>query len=179
MLMGCNKLERLDIWHGGLADVGLEIYREVWCQFEVFVSYSYRKFYCRTCEVIRRVPEIKKARTDNTVDPFSEQVVISCVFNISSLRKCELLERSCSTILADGDCIVIRIVIHTLSAEGARRNGSLQQVTNFMKKGKSNAGLVKLSEGCPRLRKLKLWGYPLSKQAVASSVFNLPSLRYV
>ncbi|GKE28681.1 leucine-rich repeat, cysteine-containing subtype protein [Tanacetum coccineum] len=45
--------------------------------------------------------------------------------------------------------------------------------------GMSNAGLVKLSEGCPRLRKLKLCGCPFSKQAVASSVFNLPSLRYV
>ncbi|PWA85626.1 hypothetical protein CTI12_AA146810 [Artemisia annua] len=45
--------------------------------------------------------------------------------------------------------------------------------------GKSDAGLVKLSEGCPRLRKLKLTGCPFSKQAVVSSVFNIPSLRYV
>ncbi|PWA79547.1 Leucine-rich repeat, cysteine-containing subtype [Artemisia annua] len=45
--------------------------------------------------------------------------------------------------------------------------------------GNSNAGLVKLTEGCPRLRKLKLWYCPFSKQAVASSVFILPSLRYV
>ncbi|GKC83507.1 leucine-rich repeat, cysteine-containing subtype protein, partial [Tanacetum coccineum] len=43
--------------------------------------------------------------------------------------------------------------------------------------GKSNAGLVKLSEGCPRLRKLILWGCPFSKQVVASSVFNIQSLR--
>ncbi|GJU74629.1 leucine-rich repeat, cysteine-containing subtype protein [Tanacetum coccineum] len=45
--------------------------------------------------------------------------------------------------------------------------------------GNSNAGLVKLSEGCPRLRKLKLRDCPFSKQAVASCVFNIPSLRYV
>ncbi|GKE64815.1 leucine-rich repeat, cysteine-containing subtype protein, partial [Tanacetum coccineum] len=45
--------------------------------------------------------------------------------------------------------------------------------------GESNAGLVKLSEGCPRLRKLKLWGFPFSKQVVASSMFNIQSLRYV
>ncbi|GJW17461.1 leucine-rich repeat, cysteine-containing subtype protein [Tanacetum coccineum] len=45
--------------------------------------------------------------------------------------------------------------------------------------GNSNAGLVKLSEGCPRLRKLKLWGCPFNKQVAASSVFNIPTLRYV
>ncbi|GKF35957.1 leucine-rich repeat, cysteine-containing subtype protein, partial [Tanacetum coccineum] len=42
--------------------------------------------------------------------------------------------------------------------------------------GNSDAGLVKLSEGCPRLRKLNLNGCPFSKQAVASFVFNIPSL---
>ncbi|GJS06419.1 leucine-rich repeat, cysteine-containing subtype protein [Tanacetum coccineum] len=45
--------------------------------------------------------------------------------------------------------------------------------------GNSNAGLVKLSEGCPKLRKLKLIVCPFSKQAVTSFVFNMPSLRYV
>ncbi|GJT30347.1 leucine-rich repeat, cysteine-containing subtype protein [Tanacetum coccineum] len=45
--------------------------------------------------------------------------------------------------------------------------------------GDSDAGLVKLSEGCPRLRKLNLDGCPFSKQVVASFVFNIPSLRYV
>ncbi|GJW07727.1 alpha/beta hydrolase fold protein [Tanacetum coccineum] len=43
--------------------------------------------------------------------------------------------------------------------------------------GNSNAGLVKLSEGCPRLRKLKLRCCPFSKQVVTSSVFNIPTLR--
>ncbi|GJT13544.1 nucleosome assembly protein 1,4 [Tanacetum coccineum] len=43
--------------------------------------------------------------------------------------------------------------------------------------GNSNAGLVKLSEGCPRLRKLRLRCCPFSKQAVTSSVFNIPTLR--
>ncbi|GKE30564.1 alpha/beta hydrolase fold protein [Tanacetum coccineum] len=77
MLMGCRKLERLDISlrHGGLTDVGLAY--------------------------------IEKYGVN-----LSEQVVASYVFNIPSLRKCALLEHSCSTILADGDCIVI----HTLSA---------------------------------------------------------------
>ena len=45
--------------------------------------------------------------------------------------------------------------------------------------GNSNAGLVKLSEGCPKLRKLKLIDCPFSEQVVTSSVFNIPSLRYV
>ncbi|GJZ21666.1 leucine-rich repeat, cysteine-containing subtype protein [Tanacetum coccineum] len=45
--------------------------------------------------------------------------------------------------------------------------------------GNSNAGLVKLLEGCPRLRKLRLRCCPFSKQAVTSSVFNIPTLRYV
>ncbi|GKB49339.1 leucine-rich repeat, cysteine-containing subtype protein, partial [Tanacetum coccineum] len=45
--------------------------------------------------------------------------------------------------------------------------------------GNSNAGIVKLSEGCPRLRKLKLRGCPFSKQSVTSCMFNIPSLRYV
>ncbi|GJR04378.1 zf-BED domain-containing protein [Tanacetum coccineum] len=34
---------------------------------------------------------------------------------------------------------------------------------------KSNAGLVKLSEGCPRLRKLKLWGYIMRKSSSGSA----------
>ncbi|GKF08088.1 leucine-rich repeat, cysteine-containing subtype protein, partial [Tanacetum coccineum] len=44
--------------------------------------------------------------------------------------------------------------------------------------GNSNAGLVKLSEGCPRLRKLKLWGCPFNKQVAASYVFNIPTLSW-
>ncbi|GKB87122.1 leucine-rich repeat, cysteine-containing subtype protein, partial [Tanacetum coccineum] len=43
--------------------------------------------------------------------------------------------------------------------------------------GNSNAGLVKLSEGFSKLRKLKLKRCPFSKQVVTSSVFNIPSLR--
>ncbi|GJW01408.1 leucine-rich repeat, cysteine-containing subtype protein [Tanacetum coccineum] len=45
--------------------------------------------------------------------------------------------------------------------------------------GKSDAGLVMLSKGCPKLRKLKLIDCPFSKQAVTSFVFNMPSLRDV
>ncbi|GJZ95324.1 leucine-rich repeat, cysteine-containing subtype protein [Tanacetum coccineum] len=45
--------------------------------------------------------------------------------------------------------------------------------------GKFDAGLVKLSEGCPKLKKLKLIDCPFSKQAVTSFVLNMPSLRYV
>nr|GEU70371.1 hypothetical protein [Tanacetum cinerariifolium] len=45
--------------------------------------------------------------------------------------------------------------------------------------GNSNAGLVKLSQGCQKLRKLKLFGCPFSEQVVASYVFNIPSLSYV
>ncbi|GKC19018.1 ACT domain-containing protein, partial [Tanacetum coccineum] len=45
--------------------------------------------------------------------------------------------------------------------------------------GKSNAGLLELLKGCPKLRKLKLKGSPFSKQAIGT-VFNLNhSLRHV
>ncbi|GKC49711.1 leucine-rich repeat, cysteine-containing subtype protein [Tanacetum coccineum] len=43
--------------------------------------------------------------------------------------------------------------------------------------GNSNAGLVKLSQGCQKLRELKLLGCPFSEQVVTSSVFNIRSLR--
>ncbi|GJV92174.1 leucine-rich repeat, cysteine-containing subtype protein [Tanacetum coccineum] len=43
----------------------------------------------------------------------------------------------------------------------------------------SDAGLVKLSKGCPKLRKLKLRYCTFSELAVTSFVFNMPSLRYV
>ncbi|GKA35189.1 leucine-rich repeat, cysteine-containing subtype protein [Tanacetum coccineum] len=46
--------------------------------------------------------------------------------------------------------------------------------------GESDAGLLELSKGCPKLRKLKLDGCPFSKQAIATSVFiNNHSLRYI
>ncbi|PWA98728.1 hypothetical protein CTI12_AA015110 [Artemisia annua] len=44
---------------------------------------------------------------------------------------------------------------------------------------RDRGGLVKLSKGCPKLRKLKLRGCPFSEQVVTSYVFNIPSLRYV
>ncbi|GJV15057.1 zinc finger, CCHC-type containing protein [Tanacetum coccineum] len=42
--------------------------------------------------------------------------------------------------------------------------------------GESDAGLVKLSKGCPKLRKLKLSYCPFSDHAVTSFVFKIPSL---
>ncbi|PWA70732.1 hypothetical protein CTI12_AA279760 [Artemisia annua] len=46
--------------------------------------------------------------------------------------------------------------------------------------GESDVGLLELSKGCPKLRKLRLKGCPFSEQAVASFVFNNNhSLRYV
>ncbi|GJW09065.1 leucine-rich repeat, cysteine-containing subtype protein [Tanacetum coccineum] len=45
--------------------------------------------------------------------------------------------------------------------------------------GESDAGLVELSKGCPKLRKLRLKNCPFSEQAVATFVFNMHSLRYV
>ncbi|GJR43766.1 DNA helicase [Tanacetum coccineum] len=41
----------------------------------------------------------------------------------------------------------------------------------------SNAGLVKLSEGCPKLRKLELTNCGFSEQVATSFMFNMPSLR--
>ncbi|GJR43101.1 leucine-rich repeat, cysteine-containing subtype protein [Tanacetum coccineum] len=38
--------------------------------------------------------------------------------------------------------------------------------------GESDAGLLELSKGCPKLRKLKLKGCPFSEQVIATSVFN-------
>ncbi|GKE44032.1 leucine-rich repeat, cysteine-containing subtype protein [Tanacetum coccineum] len=43
----------------------------------------------------------------------------------------------------------------------------------------SNAGLVKLSEGCLKLRKLELTNCGFSEQVATSFLFNIPSLRYV
>ncbi|GKF71840.1 nucleosome assembly protein 1,4, partial [Tanacetum coccineum] len=45
--------------------------------------------------------------------------------------------------------------------------------------GESDAGLLELSKGCPKLRKLNLEDCPFSKQAVATFVFNIQSLRYI
>ncbi|GJX41570.1 leucine-rich repeat, cysteine-containing subtype protein [Tanacetum coccineum] len=45
--------------------------------------------------------------------------------------------------------------------------------------GNSNVGLVMLSQGCPKLRKLNLGGCPFDEQFVTNFVFNIPSLRYV
>ncbi|PWA92590.1 hypothetical protein CTI12_AA078400 [Artemisia annua] len=45
--------------------------------------------------------------------------------------------------------------------------------------GESDAGLVELSKGCPKLRKLKLECCPFSVEAVSTFVFNIYSLRYV
>ncbi|GKE13998.1 single Myb histone 3, partial [Tanacetum coccineum] len=41
----------------------------------------------------------------------------------------------------------------------------------------SNAGLGKLSEGCPKLRKLELTNCGFSKHVATSFLFNIPSLR--
>ncbi|GJV83473.1 ACT domain-containing protein [Tanacetum coccineum] len=46
--------------------------------------------------------------------------------------------------------------------------------------GESDTGLLELSKGCPKLRKLKLNGCPFSEQAIATFVFNINhSLRYI
>ncbi|GKB42960.1 coronatine-insensitive protein 1-like protein isoform X1 [Tanacetum coccineum] len=45
--------------------------------------------------------------------------------------------------------------------------------------GKSDAGLVELSKGCPKLRELEMVVCPFSEQAIATFVFNIHSLRYV
>nr|GEY11698.1 hypothetical protein [Tanacetum cinerariifolium] len=45
--------------------------------------------------------------------------------------------------------------------------------------GESDAGLVELSKGCPKLRKLEMVVCPFSEQAIATFVFNIHSLRYV
>ncbi|GKC53447.1 nucleosome assembly protein 1,4, partial [Tanacetum coccineum] len=45
--------------------------------------------------------------------------------------------------------------------------------------GEFDAGLLELSKGCPKLRKLILEDCPFSEQAVATFVFNIYSLRYI
>ncbi|PWA91885.1 hypothetical protein CTI12_AA058880 [Artemisia annua] len=45
--------------------------------------------------------------------------------------------------------------------------------------GEFDAGLLDLSKGCPKLRKLELTDCPFSEEAIANFVFNIHSLRYV
>ncbi|PWA99559.1 hypothetical protein CTI12_AA006200 [Artemisia annua] len=45
--------------------------------------------------------------------------------------------------------------------------------------GESDAGLMELSKGCPKLRKLFIYNCPFSKQAIVTIVFNMHSLRYM
>ncbi|PWA90358.1 hypothetical protein CTI12_AA101820 [Artemisia annua] len=45
--------------------------------------------------------------------------------------------------------------------------------------GESDAGLVELSKGCPKLRTLRMTDCPFSEQAVTNLVFNMHSLRYI
>ncbi|PWA56899.1 hypothetical protein CTI12_AA413010 [Artemisia annua] len=45
--------------------------------------------------------------------------------------------------------------------------------------GESDAGLLELSKGCPKLRKLKLTDCPFNEEAIANFVFNIHSLRYI
>ncbi|GJW63677.1 leucine-rich repeat, cysteine-containing subtype protein [Tanacetum coccineum] len=64
-----------------------------------------------------------------------------------------------------------------LGLEYIGKHGCNLRFLSLTRIGKSDAGLVKLSKGCLKLRKLKLMDCPFSKQAVI--VFNIPSLRYV
>ncbi|GKA10137.1 hypothetical protein Tco_0689570 [Tanacetum coccineum] len=45
--------------------------------------------------------------------------------------------------------------------------------------GESDAGLVELSKGCPKLRTLEIRWCPFNKQSIATYVFNIRSLRYL
>nr|GEU91506.1 hypothetical protein [Tanacetum cinerariifolium] len=43
----------------------------------------------------------------------------------------------------------------------------------------SDAGLVELSKGCPKLRKLEMRSCPFNRQSIVAYVFKIPSLRYL
>ncbi|GJR39908.1 leucine-rich repeat, cysteine-containing subtype protein [Tanacetum coccineum] len=87
------------------------------------------------------------------------------------LMGCRKLERLDITLLHGG---LTDVGLEYIGKYGANlRSLSLTLI------GNSNAGLVKLLEGCQSLRKLRLRCCPFSKQAVTSSVFNIPTLRYV
>ena len=43
----------------------------------------------------------------------------------------------------------------------------------------SDAGLVELSKGCPKLRELRIFGCSFSEQELVAIVFNIHSLRYM
>ncbi|PWA99563.1 hypothetical protein CTI12_AA006240 [Artemisia annua] len=45
--------------------------------------------------------------------------------------------------------------------------------------GECDAGLVELTKGCPKLKKLETKGCPFSEQALSTFVFNIYSLRYM
>ncbi|PWA37453.1 hypothetical protein CTI12_AA590290 [Artemisia annua] len=87
------------------------------------------------------------------------------------LRGCKKLERLEITLWHGG---LTDVGLKYIGKYGANlRSLSLTYI------GTSNKGLVKLSEGCPKLRKLELRGCPFSKQVVTRYAFDIPSLRYV
>ncbi|GKC48850.1 leucine-rich repeat, cysteine-containing subtype protein, partial [Tanacetum coccineum] len=88
MLMGCSKLERLDIshlWHGGLTDVGFEYIGKYGANLRSLSLTRIGNSNAGLVKLSEGCPKLRKLEL--TGCPFSEQVVISCVFNISSLRR--------------------------------------------------------------------------------------------
>ncbi|XVE69361.1 hypothetical protein DITRI_Ditri09bG0145900 [Diplodiscus trichospermus] len=86
------------------------------------------------------------------------------------LRDCEKLRR-----------FALRLRLGGLTDEGlgyiSRYSSNVESML-LCYVGDSDAGLLELSRGCPRLQKLKMWGCCFSERALAFSLMQFTSLRY-
>ncbi|GJZ65030.1 leucine-rich repeat, cysteine-containing subtype protein [Tanacetum coccineum] len=90
LLMGCSKLEKLDItlerldMHEGLTDVGLEYIGKYGANLRSLFLTRIRNFNAALVKFLEGCPKLRKLKLTNC--PFSKQVVTNFVFNMPSLR---------------------------------------------------------------------------------------------
>ncbi|GJZ19517.1 leucine-rich repeat, cysteine-containing subtype protein [Tanacetum coccineum] len=109
------------------------------------------------------------AKKDGTTDPPLDSGILAMLMGCRKLEKLDIiLMLGCK----HGG-------LTDVGLEYIGKYGTNLRSLSLTRMGNSNAGLVKLSKGCPKLRKLQLRDCPFSEQVVTSCVFNMPSLRYV
>ncbi|GJY84015.1 leucine-rich repeat, cysteine-containing subtype protein [Tanacetum coccineum] len=90
LLMGCSKLEKLDItlerldMHEGLTDVGLEYIGKYGANLRSLFLTRIRNFNAALVKFLEGCPKLRKLKLTNC--PFSKQAVTNFVFNMPSLR---------------------------------------------------------------------------------------------
>ncbi|GKE20342.1 leucine-rich repeat, cysteine-containing subtype protein [Tanacetum coccineum] len=90
MLMGCSKLEKLDItlerldMHGGLTNVGLEYIRKYGANLKSLFLTCIRNSNAALVKFLEGCSKLRKLKLTDC--PFSKQVVTNFVFNMPSLR---------------------------------------------------------------------------------------------